>query len=296
MIANLTYYEICCYFLLYSFLGWVVEVCYQAVTKAKIVNRGFLNGPVCPVYGLGALALLLLLSACQVTNVAEANPLLLFVVGMVVTTAIELLAGWLLDVLFHARWWDYSARPFQFRGYICLEFSILWGLSVTFAAKIIHPFVQGVSVTLIPERYGWPILGVLYLLYLADFIVTVCMLRGLNKRLEELDAIQRQMRVLSDRMSEQIGENALEAAQKLQEAKVQGALGRAELREDLETRKKELAESRQELRKQAEAHYRTLYASRHVGVGRFLLAFPSMHHNKYDQVVEELKARFSEKK
>ena len=171
MIANLTYYDICWYFLLYSFLGWVVEVCYQAMTKAKIVNRGFLNGPVCPVYGLGAL----------------------------------------------------------------------------------------------------------------------------DKRLAELDDIQRQMRVLSDRMSEQIGENALEAAQRLQKAKVQGALGRAELREDLEERRKELAENLQNLRKQAEARYRTLYASRHFGVGRFLLAFPTMRHSRYDHIVEELKDRFSQK-
>lgn len=288
MIANITYYEICWYFLLYSCLGWVVEVCYQAVTKAKIVNRGFLNGPVCPVYGLGAVALLLLFSALDGGAVAEANPLVLFGLGVVVPTAIELAAGWLLDRLFHARWWDYSGKPFQFRGYICLEFSLLWGFSVTFAGKIIHPFVQGVSVSLIPERYGWPILGVLYLLYFADFVVTVCLLRGLDKRLAELDEIRRQMRVLSDRMSERIGENALEAAQKLQEAKVQGALGRAELQENLEARKKEL-------RKQAEAHYRALYASRHTGTGRFLLAFPSMRHSKYEQVVEELKARLSQK-
>ena len=295
MIANLTYYDICWYFLLYSFLGWVVEVCYQAVTKAKIVNRGFLNGPVCPVYGLGALALLLLLSAFGMTNTVEANPLVLFGLGLVITTAIELVAGWLLDRLFHARWWDYSAKPFNFRGYICLEFSILWGLSVTFAGKVIHPFVQGVSVALIPEKYGWPILGVLYLVYFADFVVTVCMLRGLDKRLAELDDIQRQMRVLSDRMSEQIGGNALEAAQKLQKAKVQRALGRAELREDLEERRKELAGNLQALRKQAEARYRTLYASRHFGVGRFLLAFPSMRHSRYDHIVKELKDRFSQK-
>ena len=284
MLANLTYYEICWYLLLYSFLGWVVEVCYQAVTKAKIVNRGFLNGPVCPVYGLGALALLLLLSALDVTDLTAANPLLLFGLGLVITTAIELLAGWLLDVLFHARWWDYSAKPFNFRGYICLEFSLLWGLSVTFAGKVIHPFVQGFSVALIPEKYGWPILGVLYLVYLVDIIVTVSMLRGLNRRLEELDEIQRRMRVLSDRMSEQIGENALEAAQRLQEAKVQGALGRAELRDSLE-----------ELRKQAETRYAALYASRHSGAGRFLLAFPSMRHRKYGDLVEELKERFSQR-
>lgn len=109
MIAGMTYYEICMYFLLYSFLGWVIEVIYHAVTQGKIVNRGFLNGPVCPVYGFGMLVVFMLGNVVSSgTNAAsgasQLSPLLLFLFGMLLATGVELAAGWLLDRLFHTRW------------------------------------------------------------------------------------------------------------------------------------------------------------------------------------------------
>jgi len=289
--SDLSLYALAWYFLIYSGIGWIVEVCYQAVTKANIVNRGFLNGPVCPVYGAGAICLLLLLYGLDMGAVEEINPLVVFLSGTLITTVIELAAGWILDRLFHTRWWDYSQKPFNLHGYICLEFSLIWGFSVTFAARIIHPLVSRLSVGLIPERYGWPILGVLYLAYFADLVVTVAILRGLNKRLEELDRIRKQMRVLSDRMSVQIGENALETTQKLQEAKVQHALGKAELRAELEVTRKEAQERLQELRARSEQLSQGLVSSRHLGAGRILNAFPSMRHEKYHEALDEVKTR-----
>lgn len=292
MASGLSLYELAWFFLIYSCIGWVIEVCYQAVTKANIVNRGFLNGPVCPVYGFGALCLLLLLSVLDMGEAEEINPLAVFLVGAVITTAVELFAGWILDRLFQARWWDYSQKPFNLHGYICLEFSLIWGFSVAFAAKAVHPFVSRFSAGLIPEEYGWPILLVIYLAYLADFIVTVAILRGLNKRLEELDNIQKQMRILSDKMSVQIGENALGTVQKLQNAKVQHALGKAELRDGLEETRKEAQAQLQELRARADKLNRGLFSSRHFGAGRILNAFPTMRHEKYHEALEEVKNKF----
>ncbi len=291
MESDLSLYALAWYFLIYSGLGWAVEVCFQAVTRAKIVNRGFLNGPVCPVYGLGAVCLLLLLSCLDMGAVEEVSSLVIFLSGTLITTAIELAAGWILDRLFHARWWDYSQKPFNLHGYICLEFSLIWGLSVTFAARIIHPLASRLSAELIPERYGWPILGVLYLAFFADLAVTAAVLRGLNKRLEELDGIRKQMRVLSDRMSVQIGENALETAQKLQEARIRYALGKAELRDEMEETRRENRERLQELRARADQLSRSLFSSRHFGAGRILNAFPSMRHEKYHEALDEVRTR-----
>ena len=129
MILGLTYYEICIDFLVYSFLGWVLEVVFHASKLGKIVNRGFLNGPVCPVYGFGMVGpLMLLQSISSADTVEDTNVFVLFFICMLFGSAVELLAGWLLDVIFHMRWWDYSDEPFNLHGYICLRFSLLWGV------------------------------------------------------------------------------------------------------------------------------------------------------------------------
>ena len=132
------YYALASYFIIYSFVGWLVEVIFQAVTKGKIVNRGFLNGPVCPIYGFGMVAVLLFFNHINVGNLQEASGLFLFVIGAVFSTVIELFGGWVLDKLFHTKWWDYSKEKFNLHGYICLRFSIIWGIGVVFIMHVIH--------------------------------------------------------------------------------------------------------------------------------------------------------------
>ena len=128
MICGMTYFQICLYFLVYSFGGWVVEVIFHAVALGKVINRGFLNGPVCPVYGFGALSVFALLNTIQ-SGGHQMSEGMIFVFGFVLATAVELIAGWLLDVCFHARWWDYSDKPLNFHGYICLFSAIGFGIA-----------------------------------------------------------------------------------------------------------------------------------------------------------------------
>ncbi len=109
------------YFFIYAFIGWVVEVSYHAVTKGKFINRGFLAGPYCPIYGFGAISVIYFL-----TDIAEKNKLVLFLGSMLIATLIEFVAGFLLEKIFHERWWDYSDRKLNIGGYICLEFSAIW--------------------------------------------------------------------------------------------------------------------------------------------------------------------------
>ncbi len=183
MILGMTYYQICWYFLIYSCIGWCLEVTFHAVSLGLVINRGFLNGPVCPVYGFGMLLLLGVLDwfqgaaggavpeSCQV--------LVLYVFGVFFATAVELTAGWLLDRIFHARWWDYSDFPYNFHGYICLKFSLLWGAGAIIVITAVHPVVQTVSAGRIPENWGWPILGICYVMYASDLIVTVAEINGM---------------------------------------------------------------------------------------------------------------------
>ena len=237
MLFGMSYYEICWYFCFFSFAGWVVEVAFHAVSLGKIINRGFLNGPVCPVYGFGVLTVFsmvnladshLTLSLRKDTTGVLSN-LILFLASMVLATFVELFAGWLLDICFHMRWWDYRNRPLNFHGYICLSFSIIWGAAITLVVRLVWPFLETHTTDLVPERYGWPVLGVFCVLYLTDLVITVATVIGLNRKLRELDRISQSMRTVSDRLSDTIGSSTLRTAQAIEEGQVQAALAKAEL-------------------------------------------------------------------
>lgn len=130
-----TIYELLCFFVIYSVLGWCLEVCFCTINTGQFVNRGFLNGPVCPIYGFGMVIVLVAL-----TPLAHSLPVL-FVGGALLTSALELAAGWILKKVFHTSWWDYSDVPFNLGGYICLKFSLAWGVAVVAVMKGVQPAV-----------------------------------------------------------------------------------------------------------------------------------------------------------
>ena len=121
------------YFFIYAVLGWCTEVIFAAVNTGKFVNRGFLNGPLCPMYGVGVAVIVFCLSPL------EDNVWLTFLAAVVLTSGLEWITGFVLEKLFHQRWWDYSGLPFNIGGYICLKFSLAWGLACLLILKVIHP-------------------------------------------------------------------------------------------------------------------------------------------------------------
>ena len=108
-------------FFFYGFVGWCAEVAFAAVRQGKFVNRGFLNGPICPIYGIGVSLIIALL------NGYKENLVLLYLASAVLVTLLEWVTGFLLEKLFHHRWWDYSEMPFNIGGYVCPLFSMIWG-------------------------------------------------------------------------------------------------------------------------------------------------------------------------
>ena len=119
------------FFFVYAFLGWCVEVAYAAITTRELVNRGFLNGPICPIYGCGMTVMIAVLGRFTMPSSDMAwyqNVLVAFFGGMVITTLVELVGGYILYKMFHTRWWDYSMYRFNLGGFICPQFSLLWGL------------------------------------------------------------------------------------------------------------------------------------------------------------------------
>ena len=112
-------------FAAYAVMGWMAEVVFFTLKTGKFVNRGFLNGPLCPLYGFGVTGVVIIFSPIK------DNVVLLFIGSMIFCTVIEYITGVILEKLFHDTWWDYSDQPFQLFGQICLPFVIIFsGLCV----------------------------------------------------------------------------------------------------------------------------------------------------------------------
>ena len=133
MIMPQNFYELVWIFIIYAFIGWCTEVSYAALDTGKFVNRGFLNGPYCPIYGCGVVIVVAILTPLK------ENLLILFAGSFLLTSVLEYITGYILEKVFHNKWWDYSDKPFNIKGYVCLKFSIYWGLACTFIMDIIHP-------------------------------------------------------------------------------------------------------------------------------------------------------------
>ena len=176
--------------MIYSFLGWAMESAYVSINAKKWVNRGFINGPFCPIYGTGALLILLALEP------VSDSILLLFLGGFVIATVVEYLIGLILEKLFHATWWDYSQKPFNIKGRVCLERSVEWGVLTAFVMRVVQPVIAD-FVAAIPRAWG-EFAATLLLAYLAvDTTITVLHILRFNEKLASLseahDALQKKL-------------------------------------------------------------------------------------------------------
>ena len=120
------------FFFIYSFIGWIWESCYVSVRKRRWVNRGFLHGPMLPIYGSGALVILI-----STIGVRE-NPWLIFLFGMLAATVLEYITGAVMEKMFHVRYWDYSRQKLNLNGYICVSSSLCWGVFSVLLVRAVH--------------------------------------------------------------------------------------------------------------------------------------------------------------
>ena len=224
-VCGFSLYQVFAYFLIYSCLGWCLEVIYAAVTTGQLINRGFLNGPVCPIYGFGMVIVLFALTPLS------HSLLLLYLGGVILPSALELVGGWALYKLYHTRWWDYSDYPFNIGGYICLEFSLLWGVGTLIVMKLVHPIIAN-AVALIPPLVGLILMFLLYVLYAADTIATAFAASDLARDLDALEKVADSMHAVSDAMTELLGTNAMAMDQKMDESRLQFKLAAAEARDN----------------------------------------------------------------
>ena len=262
-------------FIIYAFLGWCSEVAFAAVNKGKFVNRGFLNGPVCPIYGVGMLIVVLCLWSLR------DRPLLLFLGSALLTTALEFVTGFVLERFFHDKWWDYSDMPFNIKGYVCLKFTVLWGLAASFIIGAVHRFVYMLIVKT-PFVLGVILLAVFSAAFIADFIVTLTALVKLPKKLKAMAEAERALRAVSDKIGENISDTTIAAKEKGTALAEENKPRLDELKAEYEKKKKELS----------------AMLERNFVQRRIFKAFPNLKNGRYKAIFDrigELKLKVTEK-
>lgn len=164
------------YFFFYSAAGWLVESCYCSVRPRKWVNRGFLTGPLCPIYGTGALVFLVFvlplkenfsLPVTVAGREIDLTVIIVFFAGLVLADIVEFTVSLLMEKMFHARWWDYSENFLNIQGRICFKHSIYWGLASIGFLYVIHPFVNRYFIKL-PIDFVEVILAVVLSVFVID--------------------------------------------------------------------------------------------------------------------------------
>lgn len=284
LVVHYDFYLIAWVFLIYAVLGWCAEVAFAAFKTKTFVNRGFLNGPYCPIYGFGMLIVVLCL-----TPIAD-NLLILFAGSFLLTSLLELVTGFVLEKFFDDKWWDYSDQPLNFHGYVCLTFSILWGVACVLIMRILHPPILKL-IRLIPHKPGIVLLVVFFALFLADVGMTVSTLLHLKKQLRLVREINRQLRELSDSLGESIYSGTVAAIRITDRAKEDLEASADKVREGLEDSKARALQEFEEFKNR----HRSYVSRYHFGTGRLMKAFPSFRQGKGQEMLDILSELWDKK-
>lgn len=182
-----SFFGILTYFIIYSFLGWVLETVFRSICERKIINTGFLYGPVCPIYGIGAIIMLLGL------NSLKGKYILIFVISFIVLTLWEYLVGWFLEKTFKTKYWDYSNHKFNIQGRVCLTNSFFWGILGVLFINFVHPFIQDciLNIDIVLLKY---IMYILLCLMIIDAVISIVKVKNIKSALEKVENINKEIK------------------------------------------------------------------------------------------------------
>ena len=274
-INGIDLYHMINWFIIYSFLGWVWETFYVSIKQGEFINRGFISGPFCTIYGCGAIAVYTILKP------AEGNLFILFFGGIVVATLLEYFTAVLMESIFHTSWWDYSDKKFNFQGRICLGASLGWGVFTVILFRVLHPVVEDL-VSLYPVYVGKIGSCVFGAGYLVDFCRSASAAFHLRERLpqweHELEKKQVELMLKLNARFENLefarGASIESIRERLEDAEVLNALS-----------EKRIA-IQKELMGELAAFRKSLVARTKGNTRRFLKAYPHLnrgyriHHKK----------------
>jgi uncharacterized membrane protein len=266
------------YFLIYAALGWCSEVIFIAIEEKTFINRGFLGGPVCPIYGFGICLVVLCLSPLKKYYV------LFYLCAALLTSVIEFATGFLLKHFFNEKWWDYSAFPLNIGGYVCLPFTLLWGVGCVAVVYWVHPLVIYL-VSMLPYLIGWIILILLAGLLATDVYLTLNGILKLKKTSSFLNDIEEIICKTSDTIGSNIAGLVLTA--------VEGKEKSVQKFDELKGKYRELLD-RNGIRNIGELRekYKDLLGKSELRIGkRLAIAFPHLRkHRIFDMVEKRLQS------
>nr|WP_303242635.1 putative ABC transporter permease [uncultured Blautia sp.] len=265
-VCGIDFYHLMNWLIIYSFFGWVWETCYVSVKSGKFVNRGFINGPLCTIYGFGAVSVYVILRPFS------DNLLYLYLGGVVVATALEYVTAVLMESIFHTSWWDYSDNKFNFQGRICLGASLGWGAFTVILFKVLHPLVESI-VILYPVYVGEIGICVIGVGYVVDFAFSAAAAFHIHEKLPVIEAAMEQAKgEMLVKMHEKIASVGFAKEATLESVKER--LGDVEVLKEMEQKRAAItAEISAELQKRKEA----MAAKVGHNMQRFVKAYPNLN-------------------
>lgn len=180
-------YDVYYNFIIYSIFGWIYESCYVSVKTGNLVNRGFLNGPIIPIYGIGATIVMIVFSPFK------NQVFFIYLGGMILATVLEYVTSYLMEKIFHAKWWDYSDSKYNINGRICLLSSLFWGFLSVLMIEVLKPF-SDTLIENIPRNSGEIIAYIILIMIICDMAVTFIFTMQLDEKLTILHKLREEFR------------------------------------------------------------------------------------------------------
>lgn len=292
------FYQWMAFFYIYCICGWIWETSYVSVCQKRFVNRGFLHGPVIPLYGSGAVAMLFL--ALPVKD----NLLLTYIVGVVGATLLELVTGWAMESIFKVKYWDYSKQKIQFRGYICLSSSLFWGFLTIALVRWMHGPIER-FVLRQPDWVAITGVSLFTAVFLGDLYVSAKEALDLRKVLVALEDLRTEIEEAQRELEARVAENRRMASEYLEQTKEQLSerleQTKEQLSERVEESREQLAQRMEESRREWERRLQGLNEQKEIQLGEFRLAHrrlrrrhPTATTGRLEGLLTEARQRFGE--
>lgn len=272
------------YFVWYSLLGWCMESTYCSILQHRLINRGFLHLPLCPIYGVGVLIMV------NFFTPFTANPLIFYIMATLVMSAWEYFVGWLLETTTHMKYWDYSHRKFNLKGRICLANCLWWGVASYLVIYWVHPATERLLARL-PQLWQQGLALVLALAVLADTVTTIRQLALLSKALSKAEQARVQLELGKKAFQDQMAskKDALQQSLEVKRSELQTSLESTadRARQALGATAGKAKENLSKL----EEHRSALMSEAAKHSRRFVRHYSTMSSRRYSGLLAELKRR-----
>lgn len=291
------------FFYFYCFFGWIFESAFVSLKSRKFVNRGFMRGPFLPIYGSGAIMMLV------VSMPFQDNLVLTFLAGCVGATALELATGMAMESLFKVRYWDYSNQKFNYKGHICLSSTIAWGFLTIFMTGFLHKGVEKLILA-VPHGIITSVTTIVSVYIISDFTLSFKaaldlrdLLIGLDKAKAEMERIQKRLDVIVAVANDEIEQRRQESSMRIDELMehIEGRFNSVKERmrlnpsEFMEEVREEISElrSRYTVEKERRKQFRGL---KDLYLRNIIKGNPSMYSRRFEEALEEMKKAAQERR